>query len=116
MAQTFTWILDAQRPLKADDLFDPTKEWQERIDQICFDDLKNKMKKEDLDFYFSKPRELDDLATDPNRWTFTSEGLGIQFNQYEVGPRIAGTPKVIVPWAEIEPFLIENPIFSIKAL
>lgn len=59
-------------------------------------------------FDIDSPSKLEEMVGNPYRWSFTPEGLGIQFNYYEVGPRVAGAPKITVPWDKLKPYLADD--------
>lgn len=40
-----------------------------------------------------------------DNFLITAGGLEFQFNQYEIGPYVLGSPALFIPYAEIEPFI-----------
>jgi hypothetical protein len=51
------------------------------LDKACFDWLMTNDSKDTPHFDVESPDKLDEMATNPDRWTFGPEGLSVQFNQ-----------------------------------
>jgi hypothetical protein len=91
------------KPLRLGDLFKPGAKYLKVISDFCVKDLQKQSKgKEDM---------LDDESIQsgagPNpknyeSWTITKQGLGINFDAYQVGPYVAGPQFVLVPYAAIK--------------
>lgn len=48
------------------------------------------------------------VAADPSRWSFSGEGMIIQYQPYEVTAYAAGAPTVTIPWAQLTDYLAEG--------
>jgi uncharacterized protein len=103
---SFKWLLAAGRDLRAEDLFDGAGPWRTALGGLCADafaDFDNRAE-------FCAPDKLDFDA-----WTIEAEGVGVQFQQYEIGPYAIGAPKEIIAWDKLSPWLVGNPPFPIPA-
>lgn len=100
-----TYILaPAPHLMKAADLFDQKKPWKKFVTDKCMSVLKAKAE-EDLD---TDEAAVEGIATKPEAWALTKEGLLITFNPYEVLPYALGTTEVVIPWNELRPFLVST--------
>jgi uncharacterized protein len=107
----FDWLLDEHRPLDAGDLFDPGKPWQDTLARLAFARLAQQI---EPDMLFAKsPDELRDAIAKPERWAIERDGIGVLFQEYEIGPYVIGHPEAVVPWSELQPLLAVRPAFTI---
>jgi len=98
------WLLDAGRELRADDVFDRTKDWRKTITASCLKSLSQR------EFSWVKTaKELGAAPFDPTRWTFGADGLTIHFNPYEVASHADGPQDVVVPWNVLRGLLVKDP-------
>lgn len=91
------------KQLKLADLFKPESRYLQAISDYSVKDLQKQSK--------SKDNMLDDASirggAGPNAknyqsWTITKQGLGINFDAYQVGPYAAGPQFVLVPYSAIK--------------
>lgn len=105
----FNWLLKDGREMRADDVFDKTKPWRDVVLKYCFDDLSKH------DDYWVNPKNsqmiinLGDMPLETSRWAFQKDGLRIQFDPYEVAAYAFGSPKVLIPWNVLRPYLVTDP-------
>jgi uncharacterized protein len=100
----FKWLVAEGRELRADDLFDKTKPWQKTLSDACikaFTDFDNP-----ADFCAADKLNIE-------AWTIEATGIGLQFQEYEIGPYAAGAPKEIIPWTDLKAVLVGRPPFAI---
>lgn len=107
----WNWLLDQRRPLAAADVFDRARDWQAVLAQNTFAQLARQIEP-DMLFVKSADKILDAVAM-PDRWAIERDGLGVLFQQYEVGPYAIGHPEAIVPWSALQPLLTAQPAFAI---
>ncbi len=133
---TYNWLLPQKREIKTEDVFSEATDWRGALAKLCLDILQEqdegtdsvpvgvhrRLKKRTSDvsqqsvgFSIERPAEFENIVTDPRRWTFTAEGLDVQFNTYEVGSYSLGYPDVIVPWKVLRPYLLKNPPVPVSA-
>lgn len=110
--RTHTWLLDENRPLEAQDLFVPSRDWQGRLQRLCQAELMRRNAQEQQVFTVRDATALE--VADPMRWSFSPRGLGIQFEPYEVGPYVAGAPLVEISWRSLRGYLIAHPPITIS--
>ncbi len=107
----WNWLLDQRRTLTAEDVFDRSRDWQAVLAQFAFAQLKQQIEP-DMLFAKSADEILNAIAT-PVRWAIERDGIGVLFQQYEVGPYVIGHPEAVVPWSELQPLLTAQPAFAI---
>ncbi len=107
-----TWLWREERALRAGDVFDRRKSWQDALAQLCFDRLSLEKRQKNID-YDASPATLRKLVASADRWTIERDGLGIQFQEYEIGPYVLGSPKVTIAWTALRPYLAARPPFRI---
>jgi uncharacterized protein len=107
------WLIAASRGVAPDDLFDPAKPWQDKLAEHCFAALMNAKDAKNIPYFVKSASELRDVADRADRWTIEHDGLGIQFQPYEIGPYVIGAPKCVIPWDELRPLAAEHPAFAI---
>lgn len=79
--------------------------WQTRLAEKAFEGLSARYG----DALFVKGAdELIEIVSDPTRWSLTDEGIGIQFQPYEVASYADGAPVQTVKWSELEGDLVET--------
>jgi len=106
--ESFSWVLNAKRKLKASDLFDNKTNWRKELTALVFKDLKEN--EEDFDELMIKPSAIMDIVTSADNWSISEDGLGIQFGEYlsGLGPYTAGAPLIIIDWKTLDPYLSKN--------
>jgi uncharacterized protein len=99
--ESLLWLLGPERPLKADELFDPERDWPAALAAL--------VAAPPLPSSTTAPQEqsarLIEQVTDPGRWTVSADGLGLHLPRSQSGMASGRTEFVIVPWAPLEPFL-----------
>lgn len=100
-----TYLLSpAFRLLKAADLFDSRKLWQKFVAGKCMVVL-NAKAGEDGDVDADTVKKI---ASSPVSWTLADKGLLVTFNPYDVLPYALGSTEVLIPWAELRPYLVST--------
>jgi hypothetical protein len=56
---------------------------------------------------------LHESVAKPANWAIEPEGLGILFQQYEVGPYVIGHPEAILAWPSLQPLFAARLAFAI---
>jgi len=91
--------------LKLADLFKPGTKYLQALSAFCVADLKKQSKAK------SEPGMLDDSSINSgaapalknyHSWTIKKQGLGVEFDPYQVGPYAAGAQSVVVPYSAIK--------------
>jgi hypothetical protein len=99
---TYAHFLVAEgRALVAEDVF-AAEDWLEKLAGLAEDALKASLGEymwEDID------ETIAAAAADPRRWNFSSEGLVLQYEPYEVTAYSGGAPTVTIPWGQLHPYL-----------
>jgi len=109
----FTYLPAQRRGLRPTDLFQSGTTWSGFLAQQGFDGLQDQAKTGGWDLSVLGPGELERAIADPSNWLIRPEGLGLYFASETVGPSVAGEHEVLVPWAELKPYLAETPGFAI---
>jgi uncharacterized protein len=100
----FNWLLKQGHDLRAEDLFDRAKPWRKGLSMLCVEAFSDFDTAQD----FCAPPKLH-----ADNWTIDTDGLGIQFQQYEIGPYVLGAPLQVIPWDKLKPLLVADPPFPI---
>ncbi len=93
------------RAITSEDLFGEKNEWKAFVTDKCFADLTGKADGTAVD-----RNRVAAIATSPRAWSITHDGLVITFNPYDVLGYAFGTTNVLIPWKELQPFLISKEI------
>ena len=109
----FTYLPTERRGLRPTDLFQSGTTWSGFLAQQAFDGLQDQAKAGGWDLGVSGPGELEKPIADPANWLIRPEGLGLTFAPETVGPDAAGEHEVLVPWADLKPYLAATPGFTI---
>jgi len=109
----FTYLPTQRRGLRSTDLFQSGTTWSGFLAQQAFDGLQDQAKTGGWDLAVSGPGELEKAIADPANWLIRPEGLGLYFAPETVGPYVAGEHEVLVPWADLKPYLSETPAFTV---
>lgn len=86
------------RPMRADDLFADPPGFAKKLTPRVIAILKASY---GADVIWTDLEGLDKTIGDPEHWDFLPEGLGIQFEPYEVTAYAYGAPVLVVPWATV---------------
>ncbi len=104
---SFTWLLDKQRALTAQDVFKPGSAWKQTLATYAWKDLSHGEKADGL--YETKDGAhtkalLDDIG-DVDNWTLTARGLSLGWPEYTLAPRLYQLDDTVVPWATLRSLL-----------
>jgi uncharacterized protein YecT (DUF1311 family) len=109
------WLMAPSRRVAADDLFDPAKPWREGLAELCFAALISAKEATDNPYFVKSAAALRDIADRADRWIIERDGLGIQFQPYEIGPYVMGAPRCVVTWDKLRPFVAEHPMIVVPS-
>jgi uncharacterized protein len=109
----FTYLPAQRRGLRATDLFESGTTWSGFLAERAFDGLQEQAKAMGWDLSVGGPGELEKAIADPANWLIRPQGLGLYFAPATVGPYVAGEHEVLVPWADLKPYLAKTPAFAI---
>jgi hypothetical protein len=104
---SFSWLIEANRKLRASDLFNYKTGWRKKLMALVSKELE-----EDKDEtyvgapYKIEPSALMNTVASPDCWVILQGGLGIQFGEYELGSR--SSPLIFIDWKDIDPYLSKN--------
>jgi len=118
IATPFVWLRRQARFIAAGDVFSDAKDWRKAMARACLKALETEARKEDKNFDPYEGLQASDLeaaVADPARWTIEASGLGTQFQKYEIGPGVLGTPKCVVPWSVVKPYMSPKAAFTIPS-
>jgi uncharacterized protein len=94
-----TYVLSpALHELVSSELFSPEKSWDGFLADRCYTVLKQKEQRVDRD-------TVKQVVTRPNTWALARDGLIVTVDPYEVLGYASGTSVILIPWAELAPFL-----------
>lgn len=97
---SFSWLIEANRKLRASDLFKHKTGWHKKLMALVSKELE-----EDKDEtyvgapYKIEPSALMNIVTSPDCWVILKGGLGIQFGEYELGFR--SSPLIFIDWKDL---------------
>jgi hypothetical protein len=91
------------KQLKLSELFKPGAKYLQAISSYCIADLKKQMKADDgtVDNQAIENGAAP-VAKNYQSWNITKRGLGINFDNYQVGPYAAGPQFVLVPYSNLK--------------
>jgi uncharacterized protein len=102
-----------QRGLLPGDLFQSGTTWSGFLAERALEDLQEQAKAGGWTLSVSGPGELETQVADPANWLIRPAGLGLYFAPASVGPYVAGDREVLVPWADLKPYLSPTPALGI---
>ena len=111
----FTYLPAQQRGLRPTDLFQSGTTWSGFLAEQAFDGLQDQAKSGDWDLTISGPGDLERAIADPANWLIRPQGLGLYFAPTIVAPYVAGEREVLIPWADLKPYLAAAPAFRIPS-
>jgi len=89
--------------LKLSDLFKPGAKYLPALSAYCISDLKKQSKaKQDMLDDTSINNGASPNAKNYKTWTIRRNGIGVEFDAYQVGPYAAGAQTVIVPYSTVK--------------
>jgi uncharacterized protein YecT (DUF1311 family) len=97
------FVIAEKRPLVASDIF-AAEGWEAKLGQLVVDKAKEQLG----DDYQGTDNDVPGMAADPGRWEFSSEGLIVNFNPYDVAAYAMGAVAVTIPWNDITDLLAEH--------
>jgi hypothetical protein len=97
------FLIGEKRALEGSDIF-AKDGWEAALGKLVVDRTKQQLG----DDYQGTDEDVAKEAADPGRWDFSSEGLVINFNPYDVAAYAMGPVAVTVPWNDITDLLAEN--------
>lgn len=94
------------RALRAEDVFAGV-DWADELAPAVIARLKEfaASEYEDAEAIWAEPGDVAKSIALPERWNVTSDGIGFQFQPYEVAAYVYGAPEAKMSWAELEPWL-----------
>lgn len=95
------FLRSEKRALVAEDLFD-AEGWQAGLGELALAALQKSVEGGIWDDVEEDARAA---AIDPSRWDFSAAGLEITYQPYEVTAYAYGAPRIVLPWAELTPYL-----------
>ncbi len=103
---TMTWLLDAERPLRAGDVF-AGDAWKGRVAAMCWAQIVKGHAQDALYPEVTGPRAkpLHDDIADISNWTLEPDGLHISYPEYSISPRASPVDDAVLPWAQLRPLL-----------
>lgn len=91
------------RALKLSDLFKPGAKYLPALSTYCISDLKKQSKqKQDMLDDSSINSGASPTAKNFKSWTIRRNGIGVEFDAYQVGPYAAGAQSVVVPYSTLK--------------
>ena len=102
-SDTVNFDLKNGRVLKLSDLFKAGAKYLPALSTYCISDLKKQSKaKQDMLDDTSINNGASPNAKNYKSWTIRRNGIGIEFDAYQVGPYAAGAQTVIVPYSTLK--------------
>jgi hypothetical protein len=93
------------KQLKLSDLFKPGAKYLSALSTYCVQDLRKQSRQKGEDGMLDDDWIQRGAGPDANNfrsWTITKNGLGINFDSYQVGPYAAGPQHVLVPYSALK--------------
>jgi len=106
----FNYLPAKQRGLRATDLFESGTTWSGFLAERAFDGLRQQAQAGNWALQADSPGALEKPIADPANWLIHPDGLWLYFAPETVGP---GEHEVLVPWADLKPYLMATPAFKI---
>ncbi len=94
------------RALQAADIFTGA-DWVNELAPLVIDRLKQVAASDydDAEVIWAEPADVAAAIASPDRWTFSADGIGFQFQPYEVAAYAYGAPEAKMTWEELDPWL-----------
>jgi len=106
----FNYLPMQQRGLRATDLFETGTTWSGFLAERAFDGLQEQAKAGNWALKAASPGELEKPIAAPANWLIHPDGLWLYFAPGTVG---SDEHEVLVPWADLKPYLMAMPAFKI---
>jgi uncharacterized protein YecT (DUF1311 family) len=108
-SESQTLVLSPQpHPLKPADLFRSDAPWAERLAALLLAGVKQAARDKNVAFEERDAAPIADVARDTRRWSLGTDGIGFQFDAYEIGPYIF-QPRVVVSWVDLRDVMVQKP-------
>ncbi|HYJ88769.1 MAG TPA: DUF3298 domain-containing protein [Pyrinomonadaceae bacterium] len=111
-SETVNFDLKNGKSFKLADLFNPGSKYLQAISAYAIQDLKKQSKSADSmldDDWIQRGAGPD--AKNYQSWTISKNGLGINFDAYQVGPYAAGPQHVMIPYSTLKDLIrVDGPI------
>lgn len=98
------FLIDEGRALEASDIF-KGKGWAKLLSDKAIALLDEQI---DGGMWEDAKADMPKVVADPSRWSFTDQGLVLQFEPYEVTAYAFGAPTVTIPWDQLTDELVEG--------
>ena len=109
----FDYLPAQKRGLRPTDLFQPGTTWSGFLAERAFDGLQQQATAGGWTLTASGPGELETEVADPTGWLIHPTGLGLYFAPTSVAAYVTGEHEVLIPWADLKPYLSAMPAFAI---
>ena len=101
--ETLNYDLKNGKQLRLADLFKPGTKYLQTLSTYCIADLKKQSKEKGTELVEDMLKDgAAPTAKNYESWTITKQGLGINFDAYQVGPYAAGPQFVMVPYSALK--------------
>jgi uncharacterized protein len=108
-SESQTLVLSPQpHSLKPADLFRSDAPWAERLAALLLAGVKQAARDKNVAFEERDAAYIADVARDTRRWSLGTDGIGFQFDAYEIGPYIF-QPRVVVSWVDLRDVMVQRP-------
>jgi uncharacterized protein len=96
-----TWLLEAGRALRAEDVFDSNQPWGEALANLVIETAKREA---GGNLTIVEPSDIVNQISDPKRWLIEKHALVIRFI-VEDAPACCAAVGAVVPWRKLKPYL-----------
>jgi uncharacterized protein len=96
-----TWLLGERRALRAQDVFDASRPWDEALARLV---LQRAKREASGDLAVSEPSEIIDKVRDPAHWLIVKRALVFRFVS-ESAPSCCAAIEATIPWTVMKPYL-----------
>ena len=109
-SENMTWLLQPQRRLRADDVFQPGGAWKKVLTQACWSNIHTREQRTTLYPQVNGPdaKPLQEVVQNVGNWWLAHDGLHISYPPYAVAPRSAQIEDTVVPWTTLQPVLLKG--------
>lgn len=102
---TVNYDLALERPIQLRDIFKPNSKYLTAISKYSYAELQRRYGDNFMMKDGTAPK-----AENFEHWNLTPEGLLISFDDYQVGPHAMGQPVLLIPYAALEEFRVDEKI------
>jgi len=102
---SFGWWVERKRALKAEDVFRPGSGWEAFLGQRCYEKLISGERVEALYKKDGVRRAVVDSVKQVSNWTLDAGKFKVDFPEYSVASRAAGSFSAELGWEELKPYL-----------